>query len=96
MDGHSLISMRPLDAISLLYKIAETVPLKLTLGDRTPQFSLSFAKANHFPVPASWATVNSHFLPNLEGIGPEHYDLFSCHSFWSNLQAPKCFDSQLL
>ena len=71
--------MRPLNALALLHEIAETAPLKLALGDGTPQSDLLLADANDFPIAPARAILNTYPLPNPERVWPEDNNLMYCH-----------------
>ena len=72
--------MRPLNAAAFLDEIAKTRPLKFTLGDGTPEFDLSLADANDFPIAPARAVLNVYLLANPERVWPERNNLIHCHS----------------
>jgi len=80
-----LILTSPLDTISLLDEIAETVPLKLPMGDRATQLDLSLADGNHFPIASAWAAVDVYSLPNAKKIRTKKRHFIPCHMLLSLL-----------
>jgi hypothetical protein len=78
--------MGPLDIISLLNEIAETIPLKLPMGDGAPQLDLSLADGNHFPIASAWAAADVYSLPNAKKIRAKKRHFIPRHMLLSRLQ----------
>jgi hypothetical protein len=71
---------------TVFHKVTESIPLKLSQGDRASEFDLAITNRNNLPVTLPWPGFNVDFLAYLKGIGSKHCNLMDSHGITSQVQ----------